>query len=179
MKKQLTAVAFAMACAASTLAHASKLEQVDMTFGSGATFSGIVTFADDFSVATDVAGTLSGSVYGAESVSWLYDGGSGNLSTGDANYSVFLMTGTPVDGYIDSIQLAVNYNDPHQLTFTTGQSILGTDNFIDYTDPMTSGTITEIIQPVTQVPELTTTRMLSCGLLVLAAAALRKRRRGD
>lgn len=178
MKKRLTAAAFAMACAVSTQAGASRLEQVDMTFQSGATFEGIVTFADDFSAATAVTGTLSGGAVDPQSVSWVWDYGLGNLSTGDANYSALLMTGTPNGGDIDDfVQLAVNYSNPAQLTFTTGQSLLGTDNYLDFADAFASGTITEILQPpVSQVPELSSTRMLGCGLIVLIAAGLRRKR---
>lgn len=178
MRKQLTAVAFAMACAASTLAHASRLEQVDMTFQSGATFAGIVTFADDLSVATAVDGVLAGDAYGSQEVSWVWDDGLGNLSTGDANYSTFLMTGSfETGGSDDFIQLGVNYSNPAQLTFTAGQSLFGADNYIDFYDAMVSGTIREIPQPTSVVPELSTARMLASGALVLLAVALRKRRR--
>ena len=178
MKKQLTAVAFAMACAVSTQAGASRLEQVDMTFQSSATFDGIVTFADDFSAATAVTGTLTDAAIGSESVNWVWDFDQGNLSTGDANYSAFLMTGTfELPDSEDFIQLAINYSNPAQLTFTTGQSMFGTDNYVDFYDAFASGTITEIVQPPPSlVPELSTARMLCCGLIVFVAAALRRRR---
>ena len=178
MRKQLTAVAFAMACAVSTQAGASRLEQVDMTFQSGATFEGIVTFADDFGLATAVTGTLTGDAVGSQSVSWLWDYDLGNLTAGDANYGVMLMTGSPDGGEIDDfIQLSVNYSNPTQLTFTTGQSMYGTDNNLDCVDAFAGGTITEIVQPpVSVVPELSTTRMLGAGLIVLVAAGLRRKR---
>jgi hypothetical protein len=61
-------------------ANASVVEEVNMTFASGATFSGDVTFANDFSSYTAVTGTLSGGPYGVDSINWVWD--TQNWSTG-------------------------------------------------------------------------------------------------
>ena len=125
---------------------------VNMTFQSGATFSGLVTFANDYSYVTGVNGTLTGYQpntpgyvgSGSDSINWVWANGQ-NFSTGIGNYSTFLMDGAGSGysggSYTNFIQFAYNYLAVPVLSFSSGASIYATDNFIDYSDPMVSGTI--------------------------------------
>jgi hypothetical protein len=136
-------------------AQASVIDAVEMTFQSGATFSGLVTFADDYSFVTNVTGTLTGYQFGTagyvggsatDSINWVWD--NVNHSTGAQNYSTFLMDGTDLD-YWHWIQFAYNYSAAPTLSFTSGVSVFGTDNFVNYNDPMVSGTISAVPEPAT------------------------------
>lgn len=142
-------------------AHADTIRSLNMTFQSGATFSGTVTFVDDYSSVLDVTGTLTGYNFGtngytgsgSDAINWVWANGT-NFSTGAFNYSTFLMDGpgsgyTSTGGYSNWIQLAYNYSAQPTLSFTSGVSSGNTDNFVDYEDPMVSGSFGQ----VSQVPE--------------------------
>jgi hypothetical protein len=161
----LSAAALVAACFAPTLASASVVEHVTMNFASGATFSGDVTFADDLSSYTGVDGTLSGGSYGTESINWIWS--TNNFSSGTDNFSNWLM------GSGHYIQLAYNYSNPAQLTFTSGISYSGTDNYINYSDAFVSGTIGN----PSAVPEASNLAMLLAGLGAMGLAARRQRAR--
>jgi hypothetical protein len=128
-------------------ANASVNQTVNMTFQSGATFSGQVTFADDYSLVQGVTGILSGYQYGiggyqgagSDSIGWVWLNGA-NFSTGTDNYSTFLMDGNDSD-FSHWIQFAYNYSGAPTLEFTSGVSVYSTDNYVDYVDPMVSGSI--------------------------------------
>jgi hypothetical protein len=86
-------------------AQADVILQVDMTFESGATFSGQVTFLDNFSRYIAVAGTLYGYQYGvsgytdaadSDSINWVWS--ADNYSIGPKNFSNWLMDGTDASG---------------------------------------------------------------------------------
>lgn len=161
-------------------ANATVTAPVTMTFQSGATFSGNVTFANDYSYVTDVTGILTGyqdgiSGYtgsGSVTINWVWASGF-NFSSGTDNYSTFLMDG-PGSGYASYgsysnwIQFAYNYTSAPTLLFTSGMSVDGTDNFIDYNDPMVSGTIG-------LVPEPETYAMLLAGLGLLGFSVSRRK----
>jgi hypothetical protein len=171
----LSIAAVTAACLSPTFASANVVESIDMQFQSGATFVGDVTFTDNFSAATAVSGTLSGAGYGTDSINWVWSNGT-NYSTGANNYSDFLMDG-PGSGYVSTgsynnwIQLSINYADPNQLVFASGVSYGSFDNFVDYVDPMVSGSI----NGVSAVPEAGTWAMLMLGLGAVGFA-LRKTR---
>lgn len=167
-KSLIAAATVAAACITPTLARASVITDVDMTFASGATFEGTVTFTNDFSKATAVTGTLSGGGYGTDSINWVWD--TSNYSSGANNYSNFLMDGSPPNAYGHWVQLAINYADPAHLAFTTGLSYGGTDNWVNYSDSFVSGTISA-------VPEADSWAMLMLGVAGLAAVARKRRAR--
>jgi hypothetical protein len=166
-KNILAAAALAVTCVAPSLAHADVVEHLTMNFTSGATFSGNVTMADDFSHYTAVTGTLSGGGYGTDSFGWIWN--SYNFSSGPQNYSDFLMDNSGGNW----IQLAINYSNPQHLTFTTGVSYGATDNYIDYRDAMVSGSIRNL----SAVPEADSFAMLLLGLGVVGAFARKSRAR--
>jgi len=163
-----------------TSAQAQVTRSLDMTFQSGATFSGTVTFTNDYSSVLDVTGNLhgyssSGGFDGTsdDSINWVWNGGS-NFSTGDGNYSTFLMDGPgsgydSFGGYNNWIQLAYNYSNAPTLLFTSGVSYGGTDNFIDYNDPMVRGSFSGA------VPEPASWALMLGGF-GLVGGALRSRR---
>ena len=173
-KTVLAAATLAVACALPSIARADLAEQVDMSFASGATFSGVVTIADDFSHFTGVNGTLSGGGYGTDAINWVWD--YTNYSTGSNNLSNFLMDGDGTPGadaantghYAYFVQLAVNGADPSHLSFTSGASYGGTDNDVEYSDAFVSGTISA-------VPETSNATLLLLGLGVVSAMTRKAR----
>ena len=157
-------VAFAVAATMSNPAAATELLDVTMTFASGATFEGTVTFADDFSSYSAVDGQLFGyqnGVYtgvGSTPINWVWT--TGNWSTGSNNFSNWLMGPGPQPTYDTYIQLAYNYADPANLTFTSGVSYGGTDNTVNYTDAFVRGSFGPVEAPV---PEPSTWALMLFG----------------
>ncbi len=154
LKAYLVLAAAAGPLAVAPAAQASVIDLVTMTFQSGATFTGTVTFANDYSSVLAVTGTLTGYQFGSygnvgggatDSINWVWADGQ-NYSTGAGNYSTFLMDGpgsgyANTDSYSNWIQLSYNYNTAPALSFTSGVSVYGTDNYLDYNDPLVSGSI--------------------------------------
>jgi hypothetical protein len=165
-------------------AQASVVQSVNMTFQSGATFSGQVTFANDFSIVEAVTGTLNGYQFGtngylgsgSDSINWVWSNGA-NFSSGADNYSTFLMDG-PGSGYSNSgiysnwIQFAYNYSGAPNLTFTSGVSYGAYDNYVDYQDPLVSGSIGA-------VPEPGSLTLLGLGFTSMGAFVWMKRRKAQ
>ena len=171
-----------------TPAFASQQLNVQMTFQSGASFSGIVTFTDDYSSVLDVDGTLTGYQYstngylgsGTDAINWVWNNGS-NAATGAGNYSTFLMDGagsgyTPTGSggiygnYSNWIQLSYNYSAAPVLLFTSGVGGSG-PNAVDYVDPMVAG----FFSAVSGVPEPATWAMMLLGFGGIGFAVRRKR----
>jgi hypothetical protein len=144
MKKTLIAIAAGLAFAGA--AHADVNANVNMTFASGGTFSGVVTFADDYSSYNAVTGTLLGGTNSYNSViSWVWS--TTNQSTGADNFSNWLMDGTSGSSYSRFIQLAYNYTNAPVLAFTSGVSYGNFDNYVNYSDAMVSGSIAAVPEP--------------------------------
>ena len=170
MKRLLISAALA-ATFATTTANAAIIVPLVMNFQSGANFTGSVTLANDYSYALDVTGLLSGGPYGSVPITWVWNNGS-NYSSGANNYSTFLMDGPSPGGYVSApynnfIQLAYNYSAAPTLSFTSGVSLGGFDNYITYTDPLVSGRIGA-------VPEPQSWMMLIAGFGLVGAAARRR-----
>lgn len=165
IKKTVLASLFAFAALAAPSAKADIIEQVNMTFQSGATFSGDVSFANDFSSFDAVTGTLTGGPYGTDSINWVWSGN--NFSTGADNFSNWLMDGSNV-GYTYYIQFAYNYADAPTLNFTSGVSYNGDDNYINYSDPLVSGNISSVPEPASMA-------LLGVGMIGTAVMARRRR----
>lgn len=169
-KSLLNSVVAATALAAvfaPVVARADVTRLVTMNFLSGATFIGDVTFSNDFSQVNGVTGALSGSVYGVDPINWVWLPGT-NYSTGQDNFSTFLMDGAPPDGYNYFLQFAYNYANAQHLAFTSGVSYNGADNMVGYADPMVSGVIA--------TPEASTWAMMALGFAGLGLLGNRARR---
>jgi len=155
-----------------------------MTFQSGATFSGTVTFAPDYSYVETVNGTLYGyqpGVYGyqgsgSDPISWLWNGGiNAATPTGGGNiYGTFLMDGSAPSSYENWVDFTYDYTNAPMLVFdNTAGDLQGNTyppNGVDVItngDSMVSGSI-EI------TPEPGTLLLLGSGLVGLAGAARRK-----
>lgn len=171
-------MASAFAATMSSPAAATELLDVTMTFTSGATFEGTVTFADDFSSYSAVNGQLFGyqnGVYtGAVStpINWVWD--TSNRSTGSNNFSNWLMGPGPQQTYDTWIKLAYNYADPSNLTFTSGVSEGGTDNTINYGDAFVRGSFGLVEAPV---PEPSTWAMMLFGFGAVGFGMRRRKQR--
>ena len=165
MKKTLISIAAGLAFAGA--AQADVNANVNMTFASGGTFAGVVTFANDYSNYHAVTGTLLGGTNSYNSaISWVWYAGN-NCSTGTNNFSSWLMDGTNVGDFSHFIQFAYNYTNAPVLAFTSGVSINGFDNYVNYTDPMVSGSIAS-------VPEPETYALMLAGLGLMGAVARRR-----
>jgi hypothetical protein len=168
----------AVAATMSMPVAAAEVLNVTMEFASGAAFTGSVTFADDFSSYSAVDGELVGyqnGVYtgiGSTPINWVWD--SSNRSTGQNNFSNWLMGPGPQSYYDTYIQLAYNYADPANLTFTSGVSEGGTDNFINYRDAFVSGSFSSV---EAAVPEPATWAMMLIGFGFVGGAMRSRRHR--
>jgi hypothetical protein len=164
MKKLWVAV-FAWVALAGA-AQAAVDRNVTMSFESGGKFSGVITFADDFSSFSGVNGTLTGGTNGYSSpMNWVLDVDS--WSTGPSNYSGFLTDGSEGKA-TNFILFAYNYSDVTQLSFTVAATTYGTDNYVNCDDKFTGGTIAA-------VPEPETYAMLLAGLGLMGAIAKRRK----
>ncbi len=161
-------------------ANATVHSTVEMTFASGATFDGTITFSSGAESIVAVTGMLTGYEYGtygyvgygSDSINWVWD--NNNYSSGVSNYSNFLMDGPGNayfggnGGYTNWIQFAYNYSAAPVLTFTSGVSYGETDNYVNYSDPMVSGSISNA------VPETSTWVMMLAGFAGLGFLGYRR-----
>ena len=156
--------AFALAVSS---AKAQVTDDLTMTFQSGATFNGTVTFASDYSSVTGVDGILTGYQSGTEgyvgsgsdNISWIWDPGD-NYASGTDNFGTFLMDGTGSETYGETywnwIAFTYDYTNAPTLEF----SGVGYGNGVDYDDPMLGGTLSS-------VPEPSALALLGIGVLSL------------
>ena len=180
MLKYLKALAI-VALAAGTVAavpaaRADNTDDVNLTFASGATFTGTVDFANDSSSITRVNGILTGYEYGisgytgvgSDSINWVW-GLCGNCSglSGD-QFGNLLMDGIPFgDGfgdYSNFIAFTYDYTNAPSLVLDTAGNI-GVD--VDFQDFLVSGS-------VTPTPEPGPILLLGSGLLGMAVLVRRK-----
>jgi hypothetical protein len=135
-------------------ATAGVVENLDLTFASGATFVGDVTFANDFSSYSAVTGTLYGYDYGttgyqgtgSDAISWVWYPGSNYSTAGGNSFSNWLMDGTNTSNFSNFITFGYTYT-ASGITLFTGGLGYGTVNNVDYNDPLVSGTATPVPLP--------------------------------
>lgn len=151
-----SAAAFAAVLAALPAA-ATVILPVNMAFQSGATFSGSVSFADDYSQVTGVTGNLHGYSYGGgydgvsdDLISWVWNPGS-NFASGPSTFGTFLMDGPAgvysygSGGYTHWVTFTYDYSAAPTLTF----SAAGYGNNVNYDDPMVRGAFGAVPEPAT------------------------------
>jgi hypothetical protein len=158
------------------VAHADVIENVDLTFASGAEFIGTMDLAPDLSVIDSFSGTLYGydPVNGGQLV-----GGIDPFSDAAADVPNFSATpGTdfvsiaydnPLN-FVNWIEIGYTYSASGITLYAGGVDMVappnGTNN-VNYTDPLVGSA-------VTQVPEPATLGLLGLGLLGLGAARRRR-----
>ena len=135
-------------------ATASVIRTVDLNFASGAAFSGIVTFANDFSSYSAVSGILRGYGYGGssynptatDSINWVWS--AHNFVSGPHAFSNFLMDGTNNSNYRNWITFGYHYN-PSGISVFKGGRWWGNANNVDYTDRLTRASVKSVPEPAT------------------------------
>jgi hypothetical protein len=190
--RNLAIIAFALVTlAVIPSAKADPTDNLNMTFESGATFSGVVTFAPDYSYVEEVSGTLNGYQYGtygytgsgSDSISWLWYGGDNYATASGDIYGTFLMDGPPDDytsgddGYYNYIDFTYDYTNAPTLVFDNNPDDLyygeydpnGVNGYYsdELDDPMISGSFTPI-------PEPSSLWLLGSGVVGLAGMVRRK-----
>lgn len=146
MKKLLTAILFACSLLTGQSASAVVVTNLDLNFASGATFSGALTFSDNYDSLLDVNGTLSGGSYGSVSMNWAWWIGTGQTYTAvnwDGNSATFedwLMDGTEGGGYTYYLGISWYWpvNGTLQLALSPDTSVYhaginGVDPIVGYT----------------------------------------------
>jgi hypothetical protein len=126
-------------------ANASVVEVVDMTFSTGATFSGTVTFADDFSSVSNVNGVLTGYQFGDPTYSSGFSDAINFVSTfppftASGTFGTYLLDApdTPdPNAYSHFIVFTYDFSGAPTLAFSSD----GSGNSIDFLDPFVSGSI--------------------------------------
>jgi len=151
-------------------AKADNYKLVNLTYQSGATFSGTIAFADDFSSITGVNGVLTGyqdgttgyTGSGSDSITWAYQPG---LFAAPGIYGTFLFDGTPSVDYSNMIFFLYDYSNAPTLVLRPDAGMLfGFVNMGDTMDPLLDGSITP-------TPEPGTLLLFGSGLIALAAMA--------
>jgi hypothetical protein len=164
-------------------ARADQTDSVTMTFASGASFNGTVTFSSVDNTLTGVNGVLSGYLDGAvgpgagsDPITWVYAPGF-NLAS-DPNFSNFLMDTASLTSFffLNWIEFTYTFTggvpsfaDPSFAPDGMGNSVqyVGVDN-LNVSDPMVSGTISTL--------EPSSLLLLGAGLATLLGAGSKKRR---
>jgi hypothetical protein len=183
----MTTLVLALGLVAS-VARADNIDTVTMNFASGATFTGTVAFAPDYSYVTGVVGTLTGYQFGtagplgsgSDAISWVWQPVGFNFAADPGNFGTYLGDGagfTSYDPFINNlIQFTYSYGDGFPILVSTDSNFIGPANGVLYIDP-TSGV--DALDPMTSgsivaTPEPGSLLLLGAGLAILLKARLKK-----
>ncbi|MGB7844896.1 MAG: PEP-CTERM sorting domain-containing protein [Candidatus Acidiferrum sp.] len=186
MKLRLTLFALTLVVATCFVASAARADQIDtvtMTFASGATFAGSVTFAPGLLSVTGVDGILTGYQLGSagpslvpgstDAISWVWPG---QILTDPSTITTWLGDGTGFASYDPLVSNLIQfaYDSATGMFVSTGDPF--TDNGVLYIDP----NVGNVLDPMTTgkiapVPEPTSLLLLGVGLASLLGAKSRKR----
>ena len=173
MKKRLGALALAGLVAQAGTAGAATINLTE-TFASGATFTGVLTFSDNYDQFQGVNGTLTGGGHGTITFDWAWWLGTGQPSIAQdddgnpATYEDWMMDGSPPDDWANIIGLSWSApGGKFQLALVPDTDVYhaGFDAF----DPVVS-------YSVSGVPEADSVAMMLAGLAALGVLARRQRR---
>jgi hypothetical protein len=173
--RSLTFAAMTAAALTAGVAHADVIENVDLTFYSGATFDGTIVCTDDFSSITSVNGILTGYDPNGQGFQGpAYSDPITALSPVNYNLSPNTFFSQVIDnGGYNWLDFGYSY-DSSGITLSPGgvesdpsNGLLGYNN-VNYADQLLSASVT-----ATSVPEPGTLTLLALGLLGLAVTRRR------
>jgi len=170
MKKIIAAAVLSFVFAACCAADITRT--VSETFASGGAFNGTVTFLNDYSNVTAVDGLLTGSTYGSDPITWIWNPTFNFASSFGSQYGGnFLMDGTTCGNDCGSYTYWVTFtwdktNAPNLVLASPG-GVLAEDggNNINYYDPLVSGTISGGAVPEPSAVVLLATLLVGLGFL--------------
>ncbi len=136
-------------------AHATRLETLSLAFESGATFSGTVAFANDYTSVTGIDGILTGytatdfSYVGGDAtdhISWVLNPGYNyNYSSTPNVFATYLFDGTPGDFF--SVNNVLTFAYDYTAAPTLALAAVGDGNSVNYTDVAVSGSLSPVPLP--------------------------------
>lgn len=160
----------------SSSAYATRLETLSLAFQSGATFSGTVAFANDYTSVTGIDGILTGydatdfSYVGGDAtdhISWVLNPGYNyNYSSTPNVFATYMFDGTPGDFYSVNNVLTLTYDYTSAPTLVL--AAVGDGNSVNYSDLAVSGGLSPVPLPAA-LP------LFAVALLGLTTLANRKR----
>lgn len=169
----------------STLAKADNVDNVNLTFASGATFAGTVTFANDYSHITGVNGILNGYQFGltgyqgsgSDPITWVWATVDQSGVNTPGVFGTWLLDGHgPIvtSAFSNFIGFSYDYTNAPSLVFANVPPIDSTAwNAINYSDALVAGTI-DYSYSTSVTPEPGSMLLLGTGLVGLAGMVRRK-----
>lgn len=151
-KGLLTAVAVGgLMLGFSQSANALVVKSADFTFESGAQFTGLISFLDDLSGVASVSGTLTGyqegthgfTGVGSTLIDWVWLGGA-DFNPSPTQVATFLMDGVDDPNYSNWISFAYDISAFPAILLAPGGLNYGFVINVDYTDPMVTGTLSDL-----------------------------------